>query len=77
MTLKAEKLIATSAAGTIVLGITKYDVEDMFFVKKQLEPFAFRLAAENITDEEAREYIALVFENTDLTERLQDLIDQL
>lgn len=49
--LEAEKLIATSAAGTIVLGITKYDVEDMFFVKKQLEPFAFRLAAENITDE--------------------------
>ena len=49
--LEVEKLISTSAAGTIVLGITKYDVEDMFFVKKQLEPFAFRLAADNISDE--------------------------
>ena len=49
--LESEMLISSTSAGTIVLGITKYDVEDMFFVKKQLEPFAFRLAADNITDE--------------------------
>ena len=37
--------------GSVVLGITKKDVEDMFLVKKSLEPEAFRRAALNISDE--------------------------
>lgn len=49
--LESEKLISASPAGSIVLGITRQDVEDMFFVKKNLEPAAFRRAAKNISDE--------------------------
>lgn len=49
--LESEKLIATSPTGSVVLGITMQDVEDMFFVKRNLEPATFRRAAENISDE--------------------------
>ena len=49
--LEGEKLISSSPMGSVVLGITKKDVEDMFFVKKSLEPEAFRRAAENMSNE--------------------------
>ena len=49
--LENEMLVVTTPSGTVVLGITDEDVEDMFLVKKSLEPTAFKLAATNITDE--------------------------
>lgn len=49
--LESEMLIASSPAGTVVLGITARDVDDMYFVKQRLEPTAFRLAAENISEQ--------------------------
>ena len=49
--LEVERLISSSPNGSVVLGITKQDVEDMFLVKKSLEPEAFRRAAENISPE--------------------------
>lgn len=49
--LENEMLVATTPSGTIVLGITDEDVEDMFLVKKSLEPLAFKRAATFITDE--------------------------
>lgn len=48
--LEAERLIADTPAGSMVLGITEQDVDDMFMVKKQLEPMASGLAAQNISE---------------------------
>ena len=50
--LEEERLVAPSPTGTVVLGITEKDVEDIFLVKRCLEPQAYRMAAENISDEE-------------------------
>lgn len=49
---------------TIVCGITKEDVEDIFMVRGRLEGIAGRLAAERITDEELNK----MKETLDLTE---------
>lgn len=49
--LQADRLIADSPSGTIVLGITEKDVEDMFVVKKQIEGIATSLTASNISEE--------------------------
>ena len=49
--LEAERLIADTPAGTVVLGITEQDVDDMFMVKKQLEPMVSGLAACKISQE--------------------------
>lgn len=49
--LEAERLIGDSPAGTVVLGITEQDVDDMFAVKKKLEPMVTGLAAENISEQ--------------------------
>ena len=40
--LESDRLIGDSPAGTIVLGITEKDVEDMFEVKKHIEVLATR-----------------------------------
>ena len=48
--LESERLISTTPSGTVVLGITPQDVEDMFFIKKTLEPVIFKLAAQNISE---------------------------
>ncbi len=47
--LENENLIASSPSGTVVLGITDRDVDDMFLVKSVLEPVVGRLAAANRT----------------------------
>lgn len=47
--LENENLIAASPSGTVVLGITDRDVDDMFLVKSVLEPVVGRLAAANRT----------------------------
>ena len=60
--LESDRLIANSPAGTIVLGITEQDVQDMFVVKKQVEVIATRLAAANISEEGIK--------------RLQEVLDQ-
>lgn len=49
--LEAERLVGDCPGGTIVLGITEQDVDDMFMVKKQLEPMVTGLAAQNISAE--------------------------
>lgn len=49
--LEAEYLIADSPAGTVVLGITEKDVEDMFVVKRNLEPLVSGMAALHMTAE--------------------------
>lgn len=50
--LENERLIGVTPMGSIVLGITDKDVEDMFCVKRFLEPVVTRMAAENISDEQ-------------------------
>lgn len=47
--LEADRLIGDSPAGTVVLGITEKDVDDMFTVKQQLEAMVTGLAAQNIS----------------------------
>jgi len=49
--LEREMLVATTSVGTVVKGITTDDVKDMYFVKDNLEPKVFRMAAENISEE--------------------------
>ena len=49
--LEAERLISDSPAGTVVLGITEQDVDDMFAVKKSLEAMVTGLTSQNITPE--------------------------
>lgn len=49
--LEADRLITDSPCGTVVLGITDSDVEDMYEVKKKLEPMVSGLAAVNISSE--------------------------
>ena len=48
--LQNDLLIGDSPAGTVVLGITGKDVEDMFVVKRKLEVIATVMAAQNISD---------------------------
>lgn len=60
--LQNERLIETTAAGTVVLGITDRDVSDMFQVKLHLEPTVCSMTAENISE------AAL--------EKLNDIVDQ-
>jgi len=49
--LEAELLIGDSPSGTVVLGISISDVEDMFEVKKRMEAMVTGLTAKNISPE--------------------------
>jgi len=49
--LQNEKLVETSAAGTVVLGITGQDVKDMYEIKRYLEPHVCSLAIDRISEE--------------------------
>lgn len=60
--LENENLIASSPSGTVVLGITDRDVDDMFLVKSVLEPVVGRLAAANRTAKQL--------------ERMRDILEQ-
>ena len=50
--LQSDRLIGESPAGTVVLGITEKDVEDMFEIKRHIEPLATVWAAQRMTGEE-------------------------
>ncbi len=50
--LEQENLIEESGKGSMVLGITEKDLQDIFIIRQQLEGLAASFAAKNCTDEE-------------------------
>ena len=50
--LEQENLIKESGKGSIVLGITEDDLEDIFAIRRKIEGLAVALAAKNATDDE-------------------------
>ena len=50
--LEQENLIKETAKGSLVVGITERDLDDIFIVREQLEGLAASLAASNFNDEE-------------------------
>lgn len=50
--LQSDRLIGDSPAGTVVLGITEKDVEDMLEIKRHIEPLAAIWATQRISEEE-------------------------
>ncbi len=50
--LEQEHIIEESAKGSVVLGITEKDVDDIFVIRRQLEVMAAGMATENSSDEE-------------------------
>lgn len=50
--LEQENLIKESGKGSVVVGITEKDLDDIFTIRRQIEGLAAGLAAENCTDEE-------------------------
>lgn len=53
--LEQEHIIEESGKGSVVIGITEKDLDDIFQIRKSLESQAAALAAERITDEQLRE----------------------
>ena len=53
--LDQEHLIEESGKGSIVIGISEKDLEDIFLIRKQLECLAASMAAKNHTDEQLAE----------------------
>ena len=53
--LEQEQLIEESGKGSIVIGISEKDLEDIFLIRKQLECLAASMAAKNHTDEQLAE----------------------
>lgn len=53
--LEQEHLIEESGKGSIVIGISEKDLEDIFIIRKQLECLAASMAAKNHTDEQLAE----------------------
>ncbi|MBQ9920357.1 MAG: GntR family transcriptional regulator [Clostridia bacterium] len=47
--LEQENLIKDSGKGSVVLGITEKDLEDIFTIRRQIEGLASKMAAENAT----------------------------
>ncbi len=50
--LEQENLIKETAKGSVVVGITEKDLDDIFIVREQLEGLAASFAAENFNDEQ-------------------------
>lgn len=50
--LSQEHIIEESGKGSVVLGITESDLEDIFFIRNKIEPTAAALAAQRRTDEQ-------------------------
>lgn len=50
--LEQENLIKESGKGSVVVGITEKDLDDIFTIRRQIEGLAAGLAAENCTEEE-------------------------
>ena len=53
--LDQEHLIEESGKGSVVIGISEKDFEDIFLIRKQLECLAASMAAKNHTDEQLAE----------------------
>ena len=53
--LEQEHLIEESGKGSVVIGISEKDLEDIFLIRKQLECLAASMAAKNHTDEQLAE----------------------
>lgn len=53
--LEQERLISDSGKGSVVLGITKNDLEDIMNIRKHIEALAAYYTALNITPEQVRE----------------------
>lgn len=50
--LEAERLIKQTPSGMLVLGISPKDVDEMYAVKKAIEPYATVLAIQHMTEED-------------------------
>ncbi len=50
--LEQENLIKETAKGSVVVGITEKDLDDIFIIREQLEGLAASFAAENFDDEQ-------------------------
>lgn len=50
--LEQEHIIEETGKGSVVIGISEKDVDDIFVIRKQLETLAAGIAAENRTDEQ-------------------------
>ncbi|MBE6787072.1 MAG: GntR family transcriptional regulator [Ruminococcaceae bacterium] len=50
--LEQENLIKESGRGSVVLGISESDLEDIFTIRRKIEGIAVSMAAKNATDEE-------------------------
>ena len=53
--LESEHLIEETAKGTVVIGITNDDIQDIFDIRYEIEGKAAELAAERITDDQLSE----------------------
>lgn len=53
--LEQEHLIEESGKGSVVIGITEKDLEDIFLIREQIEGLAASLAAKNRTGEQLKE----------------------
>ncbi len=53
--LEQEHLIEESGKGSMVIGITEKDLEDIFLIREQIEGLAASLAAKNCTEEQLKE----------------------
>ncbi len=53
--LEQENLIKESGKGSVVVGISEKDLEDIFTIRRQIEGLAAGMAAENCTDEQIEE----------------------
>ncbi len=50
--LEQENLIKESGKGSVVLGITEKDLDDIFTIRRQIEGLAAKMAAQNATEEQ-------------------------
>ena len=76
--LQNERLIESTAAGTVVLGITDRDVNDMFQIKLHLEPTVCAMTAECITEDSLKKMEEIVeqqefYESKHNLERIRNL----
>ena len=58
--LEQEHLIEVSTKGAVIIGITKRDISDMYEIRIRTEGLASKWAAENITEEGAKELSDIV-----------------
>ena len=76
--LEQEHLIEESGKGSVVIGISEKDLNDIFAIRKQLEGMVASLAAENCTEEQLEEMReALEFQEFYLSKQNADRIEHM